>query len=657
MLIKIVVTEKSDVEGSSTSTEEEGEVSLEEISSVFEQNSGQEWCFIKKPRYFKFCKVDENKFTIAPQVSYVLMMDLETGLTTLHHYGEQLDLQKVSFANFDVAKQTLKPKRKEIEFFIARLKSLPSERCSIRDILKLVTTEVEKCLEKEDVAESEDGALISENLVTLKFICEQLKLVSNKKRRYSPALIRLAMMMRFYSSSGYNAIRDSKFMILPSETTLHSYTVPRREKGIHQARLDELSKLAGTIPEKKREVSVIFDEMALQPNVNFDSSGNMEGFATNSTSDNPPLATSMLCFMVQGLKQNFHEVVSFHPVHCLGSEFLQQCFLQVINLLMKAGFKPMLAVCDNHSVNRKMYRNLSGKTDKELVLSPIITNPYDLSEKIVLIHDPVHILKNIRNNWFRRTEWELPATKKKISWSLLEQLRLVEETLPVRQAHPLTVKALKPNNIERQKVKLAFNVVSWPVRNALLWYSSREPEVFSPPDVEETVRFMDSVRTFFEILNINHVKIGPISSEDSPKIQTLKELQKYFEEISECGIFTKETYQALQQTLSGSLAIIKTLLCSEEGKVLVFTARFQQDPLEEHFGHQRLHSGCAYRITPSQFSQTERKLTNLASLQSNSTTSTSRERKIALQWNDEPFLQTCLQVKFKSVTFFLLWKF
>ncbi len=85
------------------------------------------------------------------------------------------------------------------------------------------------------------------------------------------------MMVRFFSSAGYGAIRDSKFLILPSESTLYTYMVPKREAGIGNVRLTELSKISEKLPVDEREVSIIFDEMSLQPNVNFDSSGDMAG--------------------------------------------------------------------------------------------------------------------------------------------------------------------------------------------------------------------------------------------------------------------------------------------------------------------------------------------------------------------------------------------
>ncbi len=156
----------------------------------------------------------------------------------------------------------------------------------------------------------------------------------------------------------------------------------------------------------------------------------------------------------------------------------------------------------------------------------------------------------------------------------------------IRKAHLLTQKAVKPNNMEKQKVKLAYNVVSWPIRNALIYYSESSPDVFPPTEVQPTVEFIDSCRRFFDILNINHVKKGPISSLESKKVQDLVSLSEYFENIFLSGILTKETHAALQQTISASIEVIKLLL-SRGPHRKVFTARFQQDPLEEHFGQHR----------------------------------------------------------------------
>ncbi len=255
-------------------------------------------------------------------------------------------------------------------------------------------------------------------------------------------------MIKFYSSSGYRAIRDSKFLILPSETTLYTYMVPKREAGINQIRLNELSRIASSLPENEREVSIIFDEMALQPNVNFDPSGEMTGFAANKENDSLQLATSMLCFMVQGLRKNFHEIASFYPVHNLDANFLQSSFFQVIYLLMKAGFKPIMGVCDNHATNRKMYRNISGKSDDQLMEDPSCPNPFDSNEIIILSHDPVHILKCIRNNWFRKPVWHIKEDQN-VSWKLLQNLLEHEQDMPIRKAHNLSQKGInyKQNDI------------------------------------------------------------------------------------------------------------------------------------------------------------------------------------------------------------------
>jgi len=512
--------------------------------------------------------------TAIPQVSYSVTQNFVTGETQLHRYGKRLDLEKIAIDDYDKTTKGLKQEHKNVQHFISKLKTIAVENCHIRDLLKVSQSILQQCIKNSEEIDTETENCAQKNIVTLRFINEQLKLVCFEKRKYSPAIIRLAMMIKFYSSSGYRALRDSRFMILPSESTLYSYMVPKRDSGVNQQRLNELSQVAKDFPTEKREVSIVFDEMALQPNVNFDASGQMEGFATNKNCDNAQLATSMLCFMIQGLKLNFHEIVFFHPVHNLDSQFLQLCFLQAINLVMKSGFRPILAVCDNHTVNRKMYRNISRRTDDELMFNPVIVNPYNSSEKIILIHDSVHILKCLRNNWFRKPYWK-QDDESQISWKLLDVLLEHEKEMPIRKAHNLSTKAVKPNNMEKQKVKLAYNVVSWPVRNALIFYCESNPELFPQSDVDATVGFMDASRTFFDILNINHIKKGPICSENSAKVEELKAVQTYFQTIQSSDILTKETFQALQQTISGSLEVINLLLQSDPGKVKVFTARLQ----------------------------------------------------------------------------------
>ncbi len=204
--------------------------------------------------------------------------------------------------------------------------------------------------------------------------------------------------------------------------------------------------------------------------------------------------------------------------------------------------------------------------------------------------------------------------------------------------------------MDKQKVKLAYNAFSWPVRNALIYYSEISPNFFPPNEVKATVEFIDASRDFFDILNINHVKKGPIKSFESKKVHRLLNIGTYFHSISHSGILSHETFTALQQTISASILVIKMLL-SNKPNSMVFTAFFQQDPIEEHFGHQRNHAGCAYRVTPLQFTQTERKLTNLSNLKSATQCNTKREKQPVLNWNEDPIalLADCQSDKFLTL--------
>ncbi len=148
---------------------------------------------------------------------------------------------------------------------------------------------------------------------TLKFITEQMDLCNSEKKIYTPPVLRFAMLVRFHSPAAYNAIRDSEFLVLPGHRTLDQYVVPKRSPGVSESRVKELTTVCSKIEDGKREVGIIFDEMACQAQLSFDASGQLFGYALNGLGTET-LAESILCFMVTGLNTKFHQVLSFYPV-------------------------------------------------------------------------------------------------------------------------------------------------------------------------------------------------------------------------------------------------------------------------------------------------------------------------------------------------------
>lgn len=172
---------------------------------------------------------------------------------------------------------------------------------------------------------------------------------------------------------------------------------------------------------------------------------------------------------------------------------------------------------------------------------------------------------------------------------------------------------------------LALKAFAWSTVNALHYYKKETLDEFPENSCNLTAEFLDNIRVLFEIWNVNHPKKGPITSMTCLKITKLWCIQQYLEEIVlPVGIPSKETKSALILTINATYIMVEKLLSFDVTNIL--TGNFQQDPIEEYFGAQRLRAGCSYRVTVQQFAETERKLCNNNIVTNRQSTNTFRGR-------------------------------
>lgn len=69
--------------------------------------------------------------------------------------------------------------------------------------------------------------------------------------------------------------------------------------------------------------------------------------------------------------------------------------LNLIKMLQSKGFIVTIILTDNNKINQKMFEILAG-------LLNFFINPDFPSLKIYLMYDPIHLIKNFRNNWINR---------------------------------------------------------------------------------------------------------------------------------------------------------------------------------------------------------------------------------------------------------------
>ncbi len=84
--------------------------------------------------------------------------------------------------------------------------------------------------------------------------------------------------------------------MLPSKTTLDAYLVSKCSVGVNSTRFDEVRRIARLC--QRKQVALIWDEMIIQPNLSFDASGELYGYARNKAG---VLANSVLCFLFSAL--------------------------------------------------------------------------------------------------------------------------------------------------------------------------------------------------------------------------------------------------------------------------------------------------------------------------------------------------------------------
>jgi hypothetical protein len=167
-------------------------LSTTEIVAIFKEEAQDGWCILEKDEYIKFCKLEENDYSALPQVSFLFTLNFQNGKATLHHYGQSLDLAKIASEDYNKISQSLHPFSDNVKHFIAKLKRLAFTRCTVKDLMKVSQCLVEQCIEQLETSNnSTDENADNKKITTLKFINEQLKLVSNEKKKFSSAVIRL----------------------------------------------------------------------------------------------------------------------------------------------------------------------------------------------------------------------------------------------------------------------------------------------------------------------------------------------------------------------------------------------------------------------------------------------------------------------------------
>nr|XP_034339030.1 uncharacterized protein LOC117693074 [Crassostrea gigas] len=441
--------------------------------------------------------------------------------------------------------------------------------------------------------------------------------------RWHPMMIKLCLYLRQKSSKAYEALRDSGFVQLPSMRTLYDYShyIESRlgfQPDVAKMLKEECTKKDMYSAEHRSFVGVLFDEVKIKEDLVYDKhSGEIVGYVNLGEISNqlyelerviqkktPAVAKCILVIMVRGVTSDLKFPFAAFATVGITADFLYPIIWKAISILeVTLKLKVLFCTCDGASPNRRFFKLHA--TDGEPFTHKTV-NPYDPTRHIYFISDVPHLIKTARNcfsNSYSHTKSRsLWKDGKDISW--MHIVRLYEEHCEQNLYTPcpkLTRGHIDLTAFSRMKVSFAAQVFSATVANSL--------EMLYDESVEETVKFVRTMNKFFDCLNVRNPYEGrnkrnpDLNAYTNPEDERLhwlvNDFLEYFAQwkqtVDDRGEFSeaqKATMQLSHQTLTGlKMSALSITACVrfmlERGSQYILTSFFNQDPLEQHFGHYR----------------------------------------------------------------------
>ncbi|CAC5403380.1 THAP9 [Mytilus coruscus] len=445
--------------------------------------------------------------------------------------------------------------------------------------------------------------------------------------RWHPMIIRWCLYMRNKSAKAYDAMRDSGFIQLPSARTLFDYShYTKSALGFQPDVTKMLHEEAKKLENYKNYVGLLFDEIRIKEDLVYDKhTGELIGYCDldsisnqimnleKAVNDSKPtqVAKFMLVIMVRGITTNLKFPFAGFATNSITADFLYPIFWKAVSILeCSVKLKVLFCTCDGASANRKFFQLHKLDNSREPVY--FTKNPHDENRNLYFISDVPHLLKTARNclsnSYSHKKTRQLWKREKDISWMHL--VRLFEEHCEQDIYSPcpkLSRTHIDLTAFSYMKVNLAAQILSGTVANAL--------EHFYDESVSETVCFIRHFNRFFDCLNVRSLFEGrnkrnpdldPYTDVNDNRLEWLTtSFLGYFEEwrqnIENRNIAATATQKAAmtlsRQTLDGLKISVKSITeCVKfmlgSGADFILTHHFNQDPLEQHFGHYRHKSGA-----------------------------------------------------------------
>lgn len=431
---------------------------------------------------------------------------------------------------------------------------------------------------------------------------------TGRPKRYSPEMRQFALMLHYYSPTGYNYVRDKFMSCLPCDQTIRNwYRTVDGEPGYSDSALNALQTLQQQTPYQIVGCLSV-DGMHLRKHLQCNGSSTVGyvDFGGVIETDKRQMANEALNIMFVGMNVAVKQPLGYFLINGVGSRQLNSLIAIGRQLVYDCGIVSATVAYDGLSSNFGMSKTLGCDwTDPYDIQSEMLFN--DLPFKTWAVPDMPHMIKLWRNTFHDFGGFLSGSdSNKKIEWKFVKSLFDYQSKLHLHMGNKLRKLHVNYKN-QIMKVYLATQLFSNSVADAI----ETCDKSFELPDFrwsETTVKFLRIMNDLFDIFNSTDMKQSgykqPLHRENYEFIvKRLEEIRLYILHLKQFD--GTPMYSSSRNTpVIGVLVLINSLKeiykeYVEDKKLLTFvpTYKANQDNLEILHCTMRSHSG--YNSNPT----------------------------------------------------------
>jgi hypothetical protein len=429
-------------------------------------------------------------------------------------------------------------------------------------------------------------------------------------RRWTEGMINVCLQWYCKSPQAYENFRASKYLVLPSKSTLIQYKNRiKQHTGFDNNIFDWMFEEAKrrSIPEEGYTGGIIIDEMSIQSDIQICKNNDvieLAGFMDVGEEGNichtmrkgkneKVLGTHALQFVFLGINGFRFPFAHFISDNVQAPE-LYPLFWEAVDRLSQFGFKAVYTCMDGAQSNRT-FMHINTSAEKNFTCNCPCT-----FGQMIFIMDCKHVIKKIRNNVLKsgifKTSTRLLTlpNSDSVQWQMFTDCYKWDKLNAFQLHRKLTNDHIYPTNQLKMRNHLAEDVLDTDMLHLMLQYQNSLGAKGSV--LNGTIEFLRHTSKLIQIFK----DMRALKSLDDPRLEELLKVAKWFEDwkvnsLSNTSIPPKDRqrqilsaqcHEDIQACIIGFYQLAKQLL-SKATKIYITPGLINSDVIENTFNQQR----------------------------------------------------------------------